>query len=203
MSVALIEALLDRYQAAGFTLRNNSDKSLSVIPTFRVTPKTTLPVEGQQYLIVDEPFLDCSLNIFVSGLRGGFAVDSSNRGLIARTPVAPITNAAKMPGTTIFMRHGIWLIGIGYDLDRRMATQRDIGNMNKTFKVKRRGDLLYIERKIEHDDPQHALRYAILIDSNSSLLIKELPTPHLIVAGRWLKRNAGNILSLVKLAEGG
>ena len=200
--MALIEALLDRYQTVGFKLRNNSDKSLSVIPTFSVTPKTALPLEGQQYPIVDEPFLDCSLNIFVSGLIGGFAVDSSNRGLIARTPVAPITNVAKMLGTTVFMRYGMWLIGIGYALDKSTNTQRDIGKVNKTFKVKQMGDSLYIERKIEHDNLQYALRYSIIVNSDSSLVIKELDTPIIITFWRWLKRNVGNIISFVKLVGG-
>ena len=195
-TMALIEALFDRYHEAGFEISNNSNKSLSVTPTFSVTPKATLPVEGQQYPIIDEPFLDCSLNIFVSGLTGGFAIDSTGRGLIARTPTAPITNAGKMPGTTVFMRHGMWLIGIGYALDRSTATQRDIGDMNKTFKVELRGDLLYIERKIEHSDPKHALRYSIIVRGDSSLTIRGLPPSKRGIIWRWFNRNIDRIAAL-------
>ena len=129
--MTLIEALFDKYRAIGFEISNNPNKSLSVTPTFRITPKATLPIEGEQYPIKDEPFLDCSLNIFVSGLKGGFVVDSTDRGLIARAPTAPITNAGKMPGTTVFTRHGMWLIGIGYALDRSTVVQRDTDDMTK------------------------------------------------------------------------
>ena len=107
-----------------------------------------------------------------------------------------------MLGTTVFMRYGMWLIGIGYALDKSTNTQRDIGKVNKTFKVKQMGDSLYIERKIEHDNLQYALRYSIIVNSDSSLVIKELDTPIIITFWRWLKRNVGNIISFVKLVGG-
>ena len=195
--MAIIEALFDRYNAIGFEISNNPDKSLSITPTFRLTPKSTLPIEGKPYPIKDEPFLDCSLNIFVSGIIGGFIVDSTDRGLIARAPVAPIANTSKMPGTTVFTRHGMWLIGIGYALDRSTVVQRDTDDMTKTFKVETRGDSLYIERRIEHSDPKHALRYSIIVKGDSSLTIRSLPLSKSGIAWRWFNRNIDRIAEII------
>lgn len=195
--MAIIEALFDRYNAIGFEISNNPDKSLSITPTFRLTPKSTLPIEGKPYPIKDEPFLDCSLNIFVSGIIGGFIVDSTDRGLIARAPVAPIANTSKMPGTTVFTRHGMWLIGICYALDKSTTKHRDTGNIAKMFKVETRGDSLYIERKIEHEDPKHALRYSIIVNRDSSLTIRGLPLSKRGIVWRWFDRNIDRILGII------
>ena len=201
--MVLIDALLDKYAGIGFRLSNNSNKSLSVVPTFIVAPKTAIPIEGQVYSVKNEPVLDCSLNIFVSGLTGGFTVDPSEKGLRVSPPHGGINSISKISGTTKFIRHGMWLISIGYALDKTTTTQRDVGNMNKTFKVKLAGDSLHIERKIENANPQYAMRYVIVVKSDSSLIIKELTTPATTVIGRWLKRNMGTIISLIGAIRGG
>ena len=194
--MALIEGLLNRYEAIGFKLENNADKSVSITPTLDLPQKEALPQEGQEYLIRDELFLDCSLNIFVSGTTGGFSIDSSERGLIVRAPTAPLTNAGKMGGTTKFMRHKKWLIGIGYALDKDTTKQNE-GNSDKTFEVRRSGDTLHITRSIEHGMPDYALRYAISINPDSSLVIKELKASKVNKILKWLSHNRAEIAKAI------
>ena len=194
--MALIEGLLNRYEAIGFKLENNADKSVSITPTLDLPQKDSLPQEGHEYLIKDELFLDCSLNIFVSGTTGGFAIDSSERGLIVRAPTAPLTNAGKMGGTTKFMRYKKWLIGIGYTLDKETTKQNE-ENGGKTFKTEKRRDTLHITRNIEHRMPDYALKYTICINPDSSLVIKELKRSIVNKVVGWLSHNKAEIAKAI------
>lgn len=194
--MALIEGALDKYEAIGFKLKNNKNKSILVTPTLNLPLKDSLPQEGREYLIKDELFLDCSLNIFVSGTTGGFAVDSSERGLIIRAPTSPITNAEKMGGTTKFMRHKKWLIGIGYALDKNTSKQNEM-RIEKTFKIKQNIKLFHIKRRIENSLSDYALRYSLTINPDSSLIIKELKASKVNKLMNWLSHNKATIIGVI------
>src|SRR2546426_7390655 len=147
------------YARAGFQISFDPRGALSIAATSKPpSPRTDLPVPGEDFEVRDELFIQCALNISLFGPSGSMIIDPTEQGLVVHRPsfASPI-GMRLLPGRRKIFRHGLWLVDVLHGLDKS-TTGFSGAASGDTFNISRRGELLVVERKFEHAMPAYRLR---------------------------------------------
>src|SRR5881296_1537176 len=178
------------YARAGFQISFNPRGALTIVATSKPpTPRTDLPVPGEDFEVRDELFIQCALNLSLFGPSGSIIIDPTERGLVVHRPsFASPVGMRLMPGRRKIFRHGLWLVDVLHGLDR--STTGFSGTaLGDTFSVSQRPDNLVVERKFEHSLPIFRSRYHVRIkpDGVVSLSLKRRRFALISTSGRDLQ----------------
>jgi len=160
------------YARAGFQISFDPRGALAIVATSKpASPRTDLPVPGEDFEVRDELFIQCALNLSLFGPSGSMIIDPTEEGLVVHRPsFASPVGMRLMPGRRKVLRHGLWLVDVLHGLDRS-TTGFSGAASGDTFNMSRRGELLIVERKFEHSMAAYRLRYFARIEAGGGVTL--------------------------------
>ena len=192
--VAITESLLKEYENAGFSVICRKDGSAEIIPIGRfIVNKKILPISGVSIDISMELFVQCGLNILVSGPMGHFSIDPTKDTLKIGTPInGSIGTFSPIAGNNRYLRSGVWLINILHGLDRSTTNNTDM-SLEKAFDIERTGGTVAIHRKFTHDLDQYSRRYTLRTTKRSSIVISADPHSRFYKIWKFIRRRKASV----------
>src|SRR5437899_12548595 len=108
------------YARAGFQISFDPRGALAIVATSKpASPRTDLPVPGEDFEVRDELFIQCALNMSLFGPSGSIIIDPTEQGLVVHRPsFASPVGMKLMPGRRKVFRHGLWLLDVLHGLHR-------------------------------------------------------------------------------------
>ena len=160
------------YERAGFRISFDPRGALAIVATSKPpSPRTDLPVPGEDFEVRDELFIQCALNLSLFGPSGSMIIDPTEEGLVVHRPsFASPVGMRLMPGRRKVLRHGLWLVDVLHGLDRS-TTGFSGAAIGDTFSVSQKPDNLVVERKFEHMLPTYRLRYFARIKPDGAVML--------------------------------